>query len=152
MKKESLLVSACLLGEKCRYDGGGQYCAKVMRLAERYEFVPVCPEVLGGMSTPRPPSEILGDRVISIDGRDVTAQFRLGAARALELARKAAAVKALLKSGSPSCGRGLVHDGFFSGKMVPGNGVTAALLEENGLAVYTELDFAPLERSGGSGD
>ena len=146
MKKEALLVSACLLGEKCRYDGGSQYCAGVMRLAERYEFVPVCPEVLGGMATPRPPSEILGGRVVSIDGGDVTAQFRLGAARSLELARKAGAVKALLKSGSPSCGRGLVHDGLFSGKMVPGNGVTAALLEENGIAVYTELDFEPLER------
>jgi len=146
MKREALLVSACLLGEKCRYDGGGQYCARAARLAERYELVPVCPEVLGGMSTPRPPSEILGDRVISIDGRDVTGQFRNGAARSLELARKAGAVKALLKSGSPSCGRGLVHDGFFSGKMVPGNGVTAALLEENGITVYTELDFAPLER------
>ncbi|OGR81075.1 MAG: purine-nucleoside phosphorylase [Elusimicrobia bacterium GWC2_64_44] len=145
MKKEALLVSACLLGEKCRYDGGGKYCAEAMRLAERYEFVPVCPEVLGGMPTPRPPSEILGDRVIAIDGSDVTAQFRLGAQRALAAARKAGAVKALLKSGSPSCGRGLVHDGLFSGKLVPGNGVTTALLEENGIAVCTELDFAPLE-------
>lgn len=144
MKKEALLVSACLLGEKCRYDGGGKYCDRVARLAERYELVPVCPEVLGGMSTPRPPSEILGDRVISMDGRDVTAQFRTGAERSLETARKAGAVKALLKSGSPSCGRGLVHDGYFSGKMVPGNGITTALLEENGIAVYTELDFAPL--------
>jgi len=146
MKKEALLVSACLLGEKCRYDGGSQFSAEAMRLAERYEFVPVCPEVLGGMATPRPPSEILGDRVMAIDGKDVTAQFRIGAQRSLEIARKAGAVKALLKPGSPSCGRGLVHDGLFSGKMVPGNGVTAALLIENGIAVYTELDFAPLER------
>lgn len=144
MKKEPLLVSACLLGEKCRYDGGGKYCARAVQLEERYELVPVCPEVLGGMTTPRPPSEILGDRVITIDGRDVTAQFRTGAERSLEMARKAGAVKALLKSGSPSCGRGLVHDGQFSGRMVPGNGVTAALLEENGIAVYTELDFADL--------
>ena len=142
MKKEALLVSACLLGEKCRYDGGGQYCAGVVRLAERYEFVPVCPEVLGGMPTPRPPSEILGDRVMAIGGKDVTVQFRLGAERSLALG----AVKALLKSGSPSCGRGLVHDGLFSGKLVPGNGVTAALLIEHDIAVYTELDFAPLER------
>lgn len=146
MKKEALLVSACLLGEKCRYDGGDKYCAGAAALAERYELVPVCPEVLGGMPTPRPPSEILGDRVISMDGRDVTAQFRTGAERSLEIARKAGAVKALLKSGSPSCGRGLVHDGYFSGKLVPGNGVTTALLEKNGIAVYTELDFAPLER------
>ena len=135
-----------MLGEKCRYDGGGKYCTGVVRLAERYEFVPVCPEVLGGMPTPRPPSEILGDRVMAIGGKDVTVQFRLGAERSLALARKAGAVKALLKSGSPSCGRGLVHDGLFSGKLVPGNGVTAALLEANGIAVYTELDFAPLER------
>lgn len=142
MRKEPILISACLLGEPCRYDGGSQYCAAAAALGERYELVPVCPEVLGGMPVPRTPAELRGGRVISIDGEDRTAKFRLGAERALALARKAGAVKALLKSGSPSCGRGLVHDGSFSGRMVPGKGVTAALLEENGLTVRSELDLS----------
>lgn len=144
MKKDVLLVSACLLGEKCRYDGGDQFCAAAAALADRYELVPVCPEVLGGMPVPRTPAEIAGERVISLDGEDRTAPFRLGAERTLEIARRTGALKALLKSGSPSCGRGLIHDGSFSGKMVKGRGVTAALLEENGIAVHTELDMTRL--------
>jgi uncharacterized protein YbbK (DUF523 family) len=144
MKKEALLVSACLLGEKCRYDGGSQYCAAAEALADKYRLVPACPEVLGGMPVPRTPAEIRGARVVSMDGEDRTALFRLGAERTLELARKAGAGKALLKSGSPSCGHGLIHDGSFSGKMALGNGVTAALLEENGIAVRTELEIAEL--------
>lgn len=110
----------------------------------KYELVPACPEVLGGMPVPRTPAEIRGGRVISIDGEDRTALFRLGAEMALELARKTGAAKALLKSKSPSCGRGLVHDGSFSGKMSTGNGVTAALLEANGIMVRTELEIAEL--------
>lgn len=144
MKKEVLLVSACLLGEKCRYDGGSQYCAAAVALKGKYELVPACPEVLGGMPVPRTQAEIRGGRVVSIDGEDRTALFRLGAERTLELARKAGAVKALLKSKSPSCGRGLIHDGSFSGKMSPGNGVTAALLEASGITVRTELEIAEL--------
>jgi len=144
MKKEALLVSACLLGERCRYDGGSQYCAAAGALAGRYELVPVCPEVLGGMPVPRTPAEIRGDRVVSMDGEDRTEKFRLGAERALEISRKAGAVKALLKSGSPSCGYGLIHDGSFSGGMAPGRGVTAALLESNGISVCSEADLSPL--------
>jgi uncharacterized protein YbbK (DUF523 family) len=144
MKKEALLVSACLLGEKCRYDGGSRYCAAAAALADKYELVAACPEVLGGMPVPRTPAEIRGERVFSMDGEDRTALFRLGAERALELAREAKAVKALLKSESPSCGHGLIHDGSFSGKMVRGRGVTAALLEENGITVRTELEIAEL--------
>lgn len=144
MKKEALLVSACLVGERCRYDGGSQYCAAAEALGGRYELVAACPEVLGGMPVPRTPAEIRGDRVVSIDGEDRTEKFRLGAERTLEIARKAGAVKALLKSGSPSCGCGLIHDGSFSGGMVQGKGVTAALLEANGIAVCTELDLSSL--------
>jgi len=113
-------------------------------LDKRYELVPACPEVLGGMPVPRTPAEIKGGRVVSIEGEDRTEKFRLGARRALELARKAGAETALLKSGSPSCGCDLIHDGSFSGRLVPGKGVTAALLEENGLTVCSELDMSPL--------
>ncbi len=141
MKKEPLIVSACLLGERCRYDGGSKRCEAAAALAGRYELVPVCPEVLGGMPVPRTPAEIRGARVVSSDGEDRTEKFMLGAARTLELARGAGAVKALLKSGSPSCGHGLVHDGSFSGGMKPGDGVTAALLLRNGIEVFTELDM-----------
>ncbi len=137
-------MSACLLGESCRYDGGAKRCEAAIALASRYELVPVCPEILGGMPVPRTPAEIRGDRVVSADGEDRTEKFLLGAGRTLALARATGAVKALLKSGSPSCGHGLVHDGSFSGGMKPGDGVTAALLLANGIAVYTELDMAGL--------
>jgi len=144
MKKEPLLVSACLLGETCRYDGGSQYCAAAAALGERYELIAACPEVLGGMPVPRTPAEIRDGRVVSADGEDRTALFRLGAERTLALACEAGARKALLKSESPSCGRGLVHDGSFSGRLVPGKGVTAALLEEKGITVRTELEISEL--------
>jgi uncharacterized protein YbbK (DUF523 family) len=142
--KETLLVSACLLGERCRYDGGSCPAPRAAELAEKYRLVPVCPEVLGGLPVPRPPAELRGGRVITREGRDVTAEFRLGAERALALAVKNGARRALLKSASPSCGSGLIHDGNFAGGMTPGKGVTAALLEENGITVLTELDLSAL--------
>lgn len=138
MKKEPLLISACLLGVRCRYDGGGQYLPAVTRLMERYDLIPVCPELQGGLPVPRPPSEISGDRVISKEGDDVTEQFMRGAVRALETARGFGVKRALLKSGSPSCGMDKVYDGTFSGRLVPGRGLTAALLMENGIEVFSE--------------
>lgn len=138
MPKETLLVSACLLGVRCRYDGGEQYLPAVTRLMERYDLVPVCPEMQGGLPVPRPPAEISGDRVLTKDGEDVTEQFRRGAELALETARRFGAERALLKSDSPSCGMERVHDGTFSGKLVPGRGVTAALLMDNGIEVFSE--------------
>ena len=144
--REPLLISACLLGVRCRYDGGEQYLPAVAKLMERYALVAVCPEVLGDMPAPRTPAEIRGGRVVSIDGEDRTEKFRLGAERALAMARGVGAKKALLKSHSPSCGKSLVYDGTFSGKLVPGSGRAAALLEENGVKVFTEEEVSSLEQ------
>lgn len=133
--KEKLLVSACLLGENCKYSGGNNYNPAVEALAERYELIPVCPERLGGLPTPRAPSERVGDRVLARDGADVTDAFRRGAERTLAIARAAGAVRAALQERSPSCGCGTVYDGTFSGTLVPGDGVTAELLRKNGVEV-----------------
>ena len=144
MEREALLVSACLLGVKCRYDGGERYCAEAARLLERYDLVPVCPELLGGLGVPRVPAELRGGRVLTAAGEDRTAAFRRGAEQALRLARRTGAAKALLKSGSPSCGPDFVHDGSFSGRTVPGSGLTAALLAANGLEIFSEKDLSGL--------
>lgn len=136
--KEKLLISACLLGQRCRYDGGSKYYPAVEALSETYELVPVCPECFGGLPIPREPSERVGDRVLSRTGEDVTAAFLQGAEKALEIARKNQAALALLKERSPSCGCGAIYDGTFSGTVVPGNGVAAELLLQNGIKVYGE--------------
>ena len=136
--REKLLVSACLLGENCRYSGGNNYSPAVAALGERYELIPVCPEVLGGLPTPRPPAERTGERVMGRDGTDVTAAFRLGAERALETALAQGITRAVLKERSPSCGSGQIYDGAFTGRVIPGQGVTAELLSARGVAVYGE--------------
>ena len=135
---EKLLVSACLLGCSCRYDGKTCKNDAAVTLKDRYELVPVCPEQLGGLPTPRLPSERAGDRVLMKDGADVTENYRRGAENALHLALLLGAKKALLKARSPSCGKGRIYDGTFSGALTRGDGVTAALLLEHGLEVYTE--------------
>ena len=154
MGKETLLVSACLLGLKCRYDGGDKYRPEAVRLMELYDLVPVCPELLGGMPVPRTPAEIRGGRVVSSDGEDRTELFGRGARLTLELARKFGARRALLKSGSPSCGRDAVYDGTFSGRKVAGKGVAAAMLEAAGLTVLQEQDIPALaaEKTDSQGD
>lgn len=135
-----ILVSACLLGCSCRYDGKSKPCEQVIQLAKQHTLIPVCPEQLGGLSTPRPPAEIQGEKVMSIQGKDVTLEYRKGAEEALRLFRLLSCDLAILKSRSPSCGLGQVYDGTFSGSLRPGKGVTAALLQENGIAVVTEED------------
>ena len=142
--REKLLVSACLLGVSCRYDGKSKGREEVSALAERYDLIPVCPEQLGGLPTPREPSEILGDRVVSRTGEDVTGPFRKGAEETLRIARLTGCRKALLKSKSPSCGSGLIYDGTFSRTLAEGDGVTARLLKENGLEVFGEGETALL--------
>jgi len=144
--KEPLLISACLLGVTCRYDGGSKPLPEVLlrRLAERYTLVPVCPEQLGGLETPRPPSERRGDRVIMNTGGDVTVQYARGAAEALRLGRFFGCRAALLKERSPSCGSGTVYDGSFSGTLTAGDGVTAALLKAEGIAVFGESSLQAL--------
>lgn len=134
--REKLLVSACLLGENCKYNGGNNYSPDVERLRERFEIVPVCPEQLGGLPTPRIPAERVGDKVLSRTGADVTAAFRAGAERALEAAQGTG--KALLKERSPSCGCTCIYDGSFTGQVIPGQGVTAELLARHGIKLYGE--------------
>lgn len=131
--RETLLVSACLLGENCKYSGGNNYSPAVEALKEHFELIPVCPEQLGGLPTPRVPSERVGDRVLNREGTDVTDAFRLGAEKALEIALAHGVRRAVLQERSPSCGSGMIYDGTFSGKLIPGQGVTAELLRENGI-------------------
>lgn len=137
---EALLVSACLLGFNCKYSGGNNALPpetlEALRL--RFRLIPVCPEAAGGLPTPRIPCERRGEQVFSRDGRDLTAAFRSGAEIALRLAGRYGARKALLKSNSPSCGSGAVCDGSFTGVLIPGDGVTAALLKRHGVEVMGE--------------
>ncbi len=138
MKKQAILVSACLLGICCRYDGDSKPNADAIKLRERFILIPVCPEVDGGLPTPRTPSERVGDRVLMRDGKDVTENYRAGAEAALDLAQRFGCVAALLKARSPSCGSNLIYDGSFSGNLTERDGVAAELLKSKGVDVYTE--------------
>ena len=135
-----ILVSACLAGEPCRYNGQGFICPSVAALVAAGKALAVCPEVLGGLSTPRPPAEIIAGRVLTVVGEDVTAAYQAGAQLALKLARQADCRTAILKARSPSCGCGQIYDGSFSGRLIPGDGVFAALLKQAGIVVQTEED------------
>ena len=142
--KEPLLISACLLGENCKYSGGNNYCPAVEQLKERYELHPVCPERDGGLPIPRPPAERQGERVINTEGMDVTAQYVRGAEIALQTARLHGCTRALLKERSPSCGCGPIYDGTFTRTLIPRGGVAAQLLAENGITVFGESQIADL--------
>ena len=139
-----LLVSACLMGAGCRYDGKSNRIPQLDRLMEIHTCVPVCPEQLGGLSTPRIPAEQRGNRVIDREGRDVTAPFLRGAKEAVRLAKLCGCQAALLKERSPSCGCGRIYDGTFSGTLVQGDGLTAGLLKEMGLTIYGESQVEEL--------
>ena len=134
---EALLISACLMGFNCKYSGGNNALPPeaLEELKRRYCLIPVCPEAAGGLPTPRVPSERRGDRVITRDGRDVTEAFRKGAEIAAGLAEKYRIRRALLKSNSPSCGSKTVYDGSFSGILIRGDGITAAVLKERGIEI-----------------
>lgn len=136
-----ILVSACLLGENCKYSGGNNYCEKVAKLADKFEFVPVCPECFGGLKTPRIPSEIVGDKVLTKDGIDVTKEFEDGAEKTLYIANECNVCYAILKERSPSCGFRQIYDGTFSGTLTYGNGVTADLLYNNGIRIFGENEI-----------
>ena len=133
-----ILVSACLLGLRCRYNAEPVTNERVLALAETHTLIPVCPEQLGGLPTPRPPAERLDGRVVSKDGTDVTSAFVRGAEETLLLARTLGCKTAILKARSPSCGHGRIYDGSFTGALISGSGVTAELLAKNGVRVYTE--------------
>ena len=136
-----ILVSACLLGHNCKYNGGNNDDPAVHRFLEGKDYVFFCPERSGGLSAPRQPSEIRGDRVYSKAGEDVTEEFRQGAEKALAFCKRNGVTRAILKARSPSCGVHAVYDGTFSGKVVPGMGVTARLLQENGIQLMDEEDI-----------
>ncbi|MCI8419589.1 MAG: DUF523 domain-containing protein [Oscillospiraceae bacterium] len=142
--KEKLLISACLLGTNCKYSGGNNYTPLAEALKERFRLVPVCPETMGGLTSPREPAERAGDKVLSRSGEDWTAAFRLGAERALETALAQGITLAVLKERSPSCGCGAVYDGTFTGAVVRGDGVTAELLKAHGLRILGESRLGEL--------
>lgn len=143
---ETLLISACLLGFKCKYNGGSNSLDEgtLAALRERFRLIPVCPESAGGLPTPRLPSERLGDKVVNKQGADVTGEYRKGAETALHLARRYGCNFALLKERSPSCGSGEIYDGSFSGSLIPGDGVTAEKLKAAGLRVFGESELEEL--------
>ncbi|MCD7908651.1 MAG: DUF523 domain-containing protein [Clostridium sp.] len=134
----NILVSACLLGVNCRYNGGGELAPGILELMERCHLVPVCPEIMGGLATPRTPAERRDGRVVTRDGQDVTGAYARGAEEAVRLAKLYRCRCALLKERSPSCGSGRIYDGTFTRKLIPGDGVTAARLREEGVTVYGE--------------
>lgn len=140
----NILVSACLLGLNCRYDGTGCYQAEIEKLEARHHLIPICPEIYGGLPTPREPAEIVGHSVITKSGRDVTAAYKKGAKETLLLARRLDCRVAVLKSKSPSCGRGQIYDGSFSGRLVDGDGVLVQLLADVGITVLTEAGIEAL--------
>lgn len=145
------LVSACLLGVKCSWNGGDNKNIKVLEILKREILIPVCPEQLGGLRTPRPPQEIRcgsgGDvlegkrKVLNKKGEDVTREFIKGAEETLRIAELFNIKEFVGKSGSPSCGCGKIYDGSFTGKIVKGDGVTSALLKRSGIRVFTEEDL-----------
>lgn len=139
--KEKILISACLLGVNCKYDGTNNDNEKVNEYIKDKELIIICPEIMGGLTTPREPSEILNEKVISKSGKDVTQNFKRGANETLMLAKKFNVKKALLKSKSPSCGCGLIYDGTFNGKLIKGDGITTELLKKHGIEVLTEKDL-----------
>ncbi len=143
--KKRILISACLLGVGCRYDGASKAYPGVERLMERYELIPVCPEQMGGLPTPRDPAERQGERVSTRSGKDVTEAYRRGAAEALRLAEAFSCTAAVLKERSPSCGKGEIYDGSFSRTLIPGSGVTAELLAHQGIRVLGESELGELE-------
>jgi uncharacterized protein YbbK (DUF523 family) len=140
----NILISACLLGIRCRYDGAAKYDARIEKLMEKHHLIPVCPEIYGGLSTPRNPSERSGDKVAGKNGQDVTAAFQKGAEETLALAKLFHCEYAILKERSPSCGHGQIYDGTFTGKLISGSGVAAELLMKNGVKVLGESQMEEL--------
>lgn len=142
---EKILISACLIGEKCRYDGHTNYTPKFQALLEKYDLIPFCPEVQGGLPTPRNPSEIQRDGTVKMNnGRDVTRQYNNGAEKALDICLALGIKIAILKENSPSCGSKYIHDGSFTGKKIEGEGITTQLLRRKGIKVISEDEIDTL--------
>lgn len=141
------IVSACLMGENCKYNGGNNDSETVRGFLTGQHYIAICPEMMGGLSAPRPPAEIRDGRVFNKEGLDVTEFFQEGARLSLEIAKEEAARSgetiegAILQARSPSCGVGTIYNGSFDGTLIPGNGITAALFLENGVPVMTEAEL-----------
>lgn len=146
-RKENILISACLLGLYCRYDGKEIKLDGIESLMENYNLIPVCPEILGGLGTPRKPAERIGIKVINSLGEDVTAFFEKGAEETLKLAKLYKCRYAILKEKSPSCGYGAIYDGTFSGNLIKANGLTADLLAKYGIIVIGETQVSRLKNN-----
>lgn len=137
MKKEKILISACLIGINCKYNGGNNENSKLVELMKEKDLVPICPEQLGGLKTPRVSAERKQEKVITKEGVDVTKEYQKGAEEVLKLAKKLNIKKAILKSRSPSCGIDEIYDGTFSHTLIKRDGVAAELLKKNGIEVIS---------------
>ena len=142
--KEKIMVSSCILGNNTKYNGGNNYNPLMEKIKEKYEIIVICPEVMGGLSIPRNPSEINDNIVISNKGIDVTYEFNKGADIAYQLALKHNIKKDILKDGSPSCGSKYIYDGTFTGTKIEGKGVAVKKLLELGITIYTEKEIEKL--------
>lgn len=142
----NILISGCLLGIGCRYDGKKKPLPEetLNLLKDRFNLIPVCPEQLGGLPTPRIPSERQGDKFFMADGTDVTENYRRGAEETLYIAKLFSCSMALLKEKSPSCGCGFIYDGSFSKTLTKGDGMTAEVLKENGIEIFGESQIEEL--------
>ncbi len=139
-----IIVSGCLMGCDCRYKGDNCKCDELLALAKNHTLIPVCPEQLGGLATPRDPAEIVGDKVISNHGKDVTYEYTKGAQMALYIAKTNNADAVVFKANSPSCGKGIIYDGTFTGNKVAGNGVAAEMFLNSGYKVFNENEIHDL--------
>lgn len=136
-----IVVSACLAGVECRYNGSAFPVAQVAEMVRKGKAIPLCPELLAGLPSPRPPVEQYNGKIISIDGTDHTEQYAAGAKMGMEIALASRCRKAILKSKSPTCGSGFVYDGTFSGILIPGDGIFTKLLRKKGIEVCSEESF-----------
>ena len=141
---EYLIISSCILGNNVKYNGKNNYINGIEKLKDKYNLIVICPEVMGGLSIPRIPSEIKDFKVINKEGLDVTSYFNKGREEVLKLIKDKKVTKALLKDGSPSCGSTYIYDGTFTSKKIEGFGITAKTLNELGIKVYTENNFTEL--------
>lgn len=140
------IISACLLGENCKYNGGNNHCQHVVDFCEENSYITVCPERAGNLPCPRPPAEYVAGRVLDKNGKDVTAEFEAGAQREFDRICKVAAKRgeelqgAILKAHSPSCGHTKIYDGTFSGTLIDGDGCFVKKLKDNGIKVISEKE------------
>ena len=144
MFMEKILISACLVGDKTKYDGRSNYHPAIKDLLEKYDLIPFCPEVEGGLSIPRKPCERKGGKIINSDGKDVTKQFHLGAEKAYNICMYLGVTTVILKDNSPSCGVNQIYDGSFTHKLIDGQGYLAEYLSSRGIKVLSENDISSL--------